>query len=48
MKVPAEWPAFNIERRRIGDLLRYANNARTHGDGRSFNEVSEIRISSAA
>lgn len=32
------WPAFNVERRQIGDLKPYANNARTH----SKEQVAQI------
>lgn len=30
MKAPSDWPADNVERRRVADLLPHARNSRTH------------------
>ena len=36
-----EWPAATIERRKVADLIPYANNARTHSD----EQVAQIAAS---
>lgn len=44
MNSPIEnWPAFNVERRSINELLPYAKNARTHSDAQVAQIAASIR-----
>lgn len=44
MMSPIEnWPAFNIERRSVNELLPYAKNARTHSDAQIAQIAASIR-----